>query len=60
MSDECQALECGCSQGVFSEIVYGVEEVRDYLADETGIPFVIENPEQSGFQTIDGEYLELN
>jgi hypothetical protein len=60
MSEECQALECGCFQGVFSDIVFGVVEVRDYLADENNVPFVIENPEQSGFQTIDGEYLELN
>jgi len=60
MSEECRTLECGCYQGVYSEIVYGVVEVRDYLADETSAEFVIENPAESGFQTIDGEYLELN
>ena len=60
MSEECQVLECGCFQGTFSEIVYGVIEVRDYLADETGIEFSVENPSESGFQLIDGEFLELN
>lgn len=60
MSDPCQVLECGCEQGVFSNIVAGSVEVRDYLADQTGSEFVVENPAQSGFQTIDGEFLELN
>lgn len=60
MSEECRVLECGCEQGVFNNIVSGVVEVRDYLADETGFEYVVENPSQSGFQTIDGEFLELN
>ena len=60
MSDDCEILECGCEQGVFSNIVSGAADVRDYLADEAGAEFVIENPSESGFQTIDGEFLELN
>jgi hypothetical protein len=60
MSEECKVLECGCGQGIFSNLVAGVIEVRDYLADENSSEFVIENPAESGFQTIDGEYLELN
>lgn len=61
MSQEsCFQLECGCEQGVFTNIVSGVVEVRDYLTDETGSEFAIENPAESGFQTIDGELLELN
>jgi hypothetical protein len=60
MSEECSVLECGCEQGIFSNVVSGVVEVRDYLADETGSEFVVENPAESGFQTIDGEFLELN
>lgn len=60
MSEECKVLECGCGQGIFSDVVAGAADVRDYLADETGSEFVVENPAESGFQTIDGEYLELN
>lgn len=60
MSENCSTLECGCGQGVFTNIVANATEVRDYLADETGSEFVIENPSASGFQTIDGEFLELN
>lgn len=60
MSEQCVVLECGCEQGIFTNIVSGATEVRDYLADETGSEFVVENPPESGFQTIDGEFLELN
>lgn len=60
MSEECNVLECGCEQGIFTNIVSGAAEVFDYLADETGSVFAIENPPESGFQTIDGEFLELN
>ena len=60
MSENCFPLECGCEQGVFSNIVANSSDVRDFLADETGSEFAIENPAQSGFQTIDGEFLELN
>lgn len=60
MSDSCEVLECGCEQGVFSNIVSGVVEARDYLTDDTGVEFVVENPSESGFQLVDGEFLELN
>ena len=60
MSEDCSFLECGCEQGVFSNIVSGSAEVFDYLSDESGSVFAIENPPESGFQTIDGEFLELN
>lgn len=60
MSENCSTLECGCGQGVFTNIVANASDVRDYLADDTGSEFAIENPEESGFQTIDGELLELN
>lgn len=61
MADEdCSILECGCDQGVFTNIVVGAAEVRDYLADESGSEFIIENTAGSGFQVIDGEFLELN
>jgi hypothetical protein len=33
--EDCSILECGCDQGVFTNIVVGAAEVRDYLADET-------------------------
>jgi len=60
MSEPCEVLECGCEQGVFSNIVSGVVEVRDYLTDDTGVEFAVENPSESGFQLVDGEFLELN
>lgn len=60
VNNECSVLECGCGQGIFTEIVAGASEVRDFLADQTGSEFAIENPPESGFQTIDGEFLELN
>ena len=58
--EDCSLLECGCDQGVFTNIVLGASDVRDYLADETGSEFAIENTPGSGFQVTDGELLELN
>lgn len=66
MSEEYTVLECACEQGIFSDVVYGVVLLKDYLAARTALnpdiitEFQIENPPESGFQTIDGEFLELN
>jgi hypothetical protein len=61
MSEEnCPELSCGCGQGYFSELVQNTVEVFDYLCDQNGVPFVVENYTGSGLQIIDGEFLELN
>lgn len=58
--ESCFVLSCGCGQGVYSELVANTVEVRDYLATESNIEIAIENFTGSGFQIIDGEFLELN
>jgi len=60
VDDECPALECGCGQGYFSELVQGVTVENDYLGTETGDPLTISNYTGSGFLQVDGDLLELN
>ena len=60
VSDECPALECGCGQGYFSELVQGVTVENDSLGTQTGDPLAISNYTGSGFLQVDGDLLELN
>jgi hypothetical protein len=60
ISDECPALECGCGQGYFSELVQGVTVENDYLGTQAGDPLTISNYTGSGFLQVDGDLLELN
>jgi hypothetical protein len=58
--DACPTVECGCGQGIFSNLVEGVVIEKDYLSAETGEILQIENFTGSGFVFLDGESLELN
>jgi len=60
VDDPCPALECGCGQGYFSDLVQGVTVEQDYLATHLGDPLTISNYTGSGFLQVDGELLELN
>lgn len=58
--DACPTVECGCGQGIFSNLVEGVEIEKDYLSTQAGEILQIENFTGSGFVFVDGEPLELN